>query len=270
MAAWAVTCAIIVVAVLVKGEIAGCNGSDPTTCADPKTNALTEIAEAVPVLTESIAESTTALDNLRGAVELAIVHRRLSNLELLILSRPTAVVKCPSQDRRKCCCPQCGPAKEETTFDTIGTCVQREKVGKVRFAPGSREPLAGEQAEISCIAKRIQGELRYVFVVGHADEPEFSKQNRLLGEQRAEFVAEALEKLAPAAETESDDHAPDATIRIASGVDWSPTMTGVPDRNGTVGVYLLWHGASPLCNAGRPVSMGTQSPSPCGNTELSG
>ena len=196
------------------------------------------IAGVMPELIESVEDVTEAVDDLRGGIELAAVHQRLSNLERFIASEfGTRCVQCEAP----------GP---ETASDAIAPCVKRERVGQIRFGPKSDEPLRRQEAQISKIAETVRDGLRFVFVVGNADDGELSAGNRELGLRRAKSVAERL--LKEIARTEAG--ATNAIrINTSSGVGWLPASRS--SDYGKAHVYLLWHGRSPLCQSDRPVPL---------------
>ena len=267
--AWAVTWTIVVASVLAgqttdhkaidSATAKNCAGDSDSSCSDGEASAGNTVAEAMPELTISIDNVARALDNLRRGIELAAIHRRVSDVELLIgqwHEKTCSLEQCETRQRQTCG-GRSRPADPGAIFDTIGPCVRREKVGEVLFALESFEPREDQKAEISRITERIREELRFVFVVGHADGPESSWESRHLGLQRAKSVANALRnQLASAGGTGSEDDARDVVrITTVSGVDWAPPTACQASHHGKAGVYLLWHGASPLCSAGRPMAL---------------
>lgn len=261
LGSWTLACAMVV------PTVAGCEAEPPDNCAsgvqqpcEEQAAALKENSAALRELTAGIVEATNTVGELAETVELAAVHRRLSDIELLL--RQWHPVSCPVQQ----CTPQgvatkrddgeCRDAAEAATFDTIGPCVRREKVGEFTFAPGTVEIV--DQAAISKVAKQIKGELRYVFAVGYGDDAAFSWPNVNLGLRRARVVADALVKELATSSADGSDTKPNY-IRVASGVEWTPTTAICPsDEQGKVGVYLVWHGRSPLCKSGPATAMTTR------------
>ena len=222
--------------------------SDRSGSAESDASAATALVQSMSGLTKSVGNMAAALDSLREGIELASVHRRISDLELLMgkwRGAGSPGEECEAK-------PDCQPCSQEgsgriapAAFDTVGPCVRREKVGELAFARASIELQEDQETEISRIVEQIRGELRYVFVVGHADTREFSWENRRLGLRRAETVAKTLRGGA----------ADEVSIRAVSGVDWAPTTDCRASHYGQATVYLLWHGASPLCTAGQPVPL---------------
>lgn len=255
LGAWGLVCFVVVSIVISHWTDThhGCKTSDQPACAEQVT-ALNKTAAAIVQLTDGIAETTTALKSLRGAGELATVHRRLSDMELLVRwSTEGCRLKCPSLNDKTKCDERDGNPKQDTSFDTIGPCVRREKIGHIQFHPGFVEYLDDQQAKVSSIAKQIAGELRHVFAVGYADDSVFTRKNVRVGLERARFVADALlqELGGDACVSVKPDN-----IRAVSGLEWVPATSRSPSQHGTVEVYLLWQGISPLCNAGQSVGMG--------------
>ena len=264
--AWVVTWTIVIASVLAgqttdhkaidSATAKNCARGGDSSCSDGEASAGNTVAEAMPGLTISIDNVARALDNLRRGIELAAIHRRVSDVELLIgqwHEKTCSLEQCETRQRQTCG-GRSRPADPGAIFDTIGPCVRREKVGEVLFALESFEPREDQQAEISRITERIREELRFVFVVGYADGPEFSWKNRHLGLRRARYVAKALRnQLASVGGTGSENDV--VKITAVSGVDWAPTTACQPSHHGKAGVYLLWYGASPLCSAGRPMAL---------------
>ena len=244
---WVVTCigAFAAVVAHVQPSPDACTTTDQRPCTKQADVALQEVATTVAQLAERIAENKSAVEGLHGAVELAALHRRLSDAELLSrLSTASCEVERhpPSRKQVKCA----NACEKDAAVDTMGPCVQREKVGEVSFRPGGAEYVDDQKGEVARIAKRIRGELRYVFAVGYADVSAFSWDNSRLALKRARAIATALRE-----ELDLGEDAPDSNpIRAVSGVDWAPTTVCSPSQQGKVDVYLLWHGTSPLCTAG--------------------
>lgn len=256
LGAWLVACITAVPAVL--GQIQPPPEKGKTTDQPPCAELVAVLEEATTVvgqLADSVAGNTSELEDLRGAVDLAAVHRRVNDAELALLGFKAScgIEPCLSSGEQGKCDEPDTAVVQDAAFDTIGPCVRREKVGHIAFHPGLIEYSVDQQAELSRIAGRIEGELRYVFAVGYADGPSFSWENYRLGLKRARAVATTLlEELgSDVAGRPRHDH-----IRAVSGVDWAPTTLYSPSQHGTVDVYLLWHGISPFCKFGDDVAMG--------------
>lgn len=254
LGAWFVACITAVPAVL--GQVQSPPEEGKTTDQPPCAVLGATLEEATAVVAQlagNVADTMSEIEELRRALDLAAVHRRVSDVELSLrrLRAPCGMQPSPSAADGDTSGPANSVARD-AAFDTIGPCVRREKVGHITFHPGLIE-YSGQRVEFSRIAGRIEGELRYVFAVGYADTPSFTWANYRLGLTRARAIAAALlEELGSDAPGRSAHH----RIRAISGVDWAPTNLKAPTRHGAVEVYLLWHGSSPLCKVGHGVARG--------------
>ena len=243
---------VAVAAAIVGGEKSGptteegCAYGCGSSCSDREASAQEAVARAMPELIEGVNGVATAVDELRGGIELATVHRRVSDLELLVAGWLGTKGG------------QCVAPAPEAVSDTVGPCVKRKRVGEIRFAPDSIEPRQCQETEISRIAKTVGDGLRFVFVVGNADDGEVSAQNRELGLQRAESAARVLREELGSTPGEGSEHGTTNAprINVASGMDWVPAPSeSRSSEYGKANVYVVWHGSSPLCESGRPVSL---------------
>ena len=216
--------------------------------------AIEAVAANVEELDERIGTVADEVDDLRTLVQLAVFLRQ-PNIHVQADCQSPAQATVGDCESDKCD----GATRDASTFDTMGPCVRREALGEIAFDLASPDPRADQKSRIAELAGLVRHELRYVFVVGYADQVDFTAENRRLGEERAKSVVAALKaelaKLKKDGENGPNGETPNRPkITAVSGADWAPPSVCRRNQLGKVHVYLLWHAPSPLCRAGEPVA----------------